>query len=404
MSDLNGDPRRSTPRDGISGLGDEQPIVGGAARGISTIVIVGIFAILAVALFLFLNARRTRPTDSMVTPSASQAVAAPPPLDIAPRAPMPPPVPVSLPPAPVAAAPLTAPPDDTTQRLHAPNVVVDLQAGRAVPVPAPAVSTSGPPAGSSPGTKLVAADANDAGAASGPGAGDALSGAAAAAGSPLLAGATGGGGLSPNDQFAARASGAAPDPAVATQMANLGTIITQGATIPAILETAINSDLPGFTRAVVSRDVLGFDGKNVLIPRGSRLIGQYRNAISLGQSRVFIIWTRVIRPDGVTVQIGSPGDDALGRGGLTGDVNTHFFSRFGGAILLSVLNGGIAAIAGTPTTQISIGSPAAAAGAAASAAIPTGTDIPPTISVKQGASINIFVARDLDFSAVKPVK
>ena len=64
------------------------------------------------------------------------------------------------------------------------------------------------------------------------------------------------------------------------------------------------------------------------------------------------------------------------------------FARFGGGILLSILNGGIAAIAGTPSTQISIGSPAAAAGAAASAAIPTSTDIPPTVSVKQGAAIN----------------
>jgi type IV secretion system protein VirB10 len=187
-------------------------------------------------------------------------------------------------------------------------------------------------------------------------------------------------------------------------MTNLDTTVTQGATIPAVLETAINSDLPGYTRAVVSRDVLGFDGKNVLIPRGSRVIGQYRNALSLGQARVFIIWTRVIRPDGVTVQIGSPSEDALGRAGLTGDVDSHFFARFGGAILLSVLNGGIAAIAGTPSTQISIGSPAAAAGAAASAAVPTGSDILPTISVNQGAAINIFVARDLDFSPVKPVK
>lgn len=196
----------------------------------------------------------------------------------------------------------------------------------------------------------------------------------------------------------------------AVLLAFLGVILAakvalQGAIIPAVLETAINSDLPGYARAIVSHDVLSFDGKSILIPRGSRVIGQYRNALSLGQSRVFVIWTRVIRPDGVTVQIGSPGDDALGRGGLTGDVDSHFFSRFGAAILLSVLNGGIAAIAGTPTTQISIGSPAAAAGVAATATVPSsGSDILPTIKVKQGAPISIFVARDLDFSDVKPIK
>ena len=109
--------------------------------------------------------------------------------------------------------------------------------------------------------------------------------------------------------------------------------------IPAVLETALDSDLPGYTRAVVSRDVRGFDGSTVLIPRGSRLIGQYKSGVALGQSRVFVIWTRVIRPDGVSVQIGSPATDPLGRAGLDGKVDNHFFTRFGGSILLSVMNG-----------------------------------------------------------------
>ena len=88
---------------------------------------------------------------------------------------------------------------------------------------------------------------------------------------------------------------------------------------------------------------------------------------------------------------------------VTGDVETHFFARYGSSILLSVLSGGVAAIAGTPSTQISIGSPAAAAGTAATAFPTTGSDIMPTVTVKQGAAVTIFVARDLDFSAVKPV-
>ncbi len=209
--------------------------------------------------------------------------------------------------------------------------------------------------------------------------------------------------LNANEQFAVRTAHAEPESSVAMQLNNLSTIITQGATIPGLLETAIDSDLPGFTRAVVSRDVHGFDGKSVLIPRGSRVIGEYKNAVALGQARVFVIWTRVIRPDGVSIQIGSPGGDALGRGGLTGDVDSHFFARFGGAILLSLLNAGTSWAAGTPSTQISIGSPEAAAGAAASASVPQSTGIPPTIEVGQGTPINIFVARDLDFSSVKPV-
>ena len=185
-------------------------------------------------------------------------------------------------------------------------------------------------------------------------------------------------------------------------MRNLRAIAPQGTIIPGVLETAIDSDLPGFTRAIVSRDVLSFDGRAVLIPRSSRLIGQYKSALALGQTRAFIIWTRVIRPDGVSIQIASPGTDELGRGGLDGKVDNHFFRRFSGSILLSVLNAGVAAVGRTPSTQISIGSPGAATGLANSAI--QGDAIPPTIKVAQGEAINIFVARDLDFSGVDPVK
>lgn len=365
------DPRRSNSFPPAT----EDPVVARAGRGTSTIVIVGVFAVMAVALFLLLNARRTEQAASLVTPDSQGSVAAqqpPPSLQVAAA---PPPVvaePVAAaPPAPVALPPPTPPPTDLNPNLRSPAVVVDLQAGAPAPAPASGTATPGQ-------AKPVTSGAADAAAAAG-------------------------GSFGANQQFAAEASEALPESAVATQMTHLSATITQGATIPAVLETALNSDLPGYTRAVVSRDVRSFDGKAVLIPRGSRLIGQYRSALSLGQSRVFVIWTRVIRPDGVSVQIGSPGDDALGRGGLTGEVNSHFFARFGGAVLLSVLNTGLAAVAGTPSTQVVIGSPAAAVGAAASATVPSGENIVPTIKVDQGAAITIFVARDLDFSIVKPV-
>jgi type IV secretory pathway VirB10-like protein len=179
-------------------------------------------------------------------------------------------------------------------------------------------------------------------------------------------------------------------------------IAPQGTVIPAILETAINLDLPGFARAVVSRDVRGFDGSTVLIPRGSHLIGQYRGGVAVGQSRAFIVWSRVLTPTGVSIDIASPGGDRLGRGGLEGETNTHFFQRFGGAILLSVLSSGLDAVAtgghGT-STAITIGSPQQATNVAA-IALQKQIDIPPTITVSQGAPIRIFVARDLDFSGV----
>jgi type IV secretory pathway VirB10-like protein len=208
--------------------------------------------------------------------------------------------------------------------------------------------------------------------------------------------------LNDSEQFAKRVGEEEPDRARAVTMRNLSSIAPQGTIIPGVLETAINSDLPGFTRAIVSRDVLSFDGRAVLIPRSSRLIGQYKSAVALGQSRAFIIWTRIIRPDGVSIQIGSPGTDELGRGGLDGEVNRHFFRRFSGSILLSVLNAGVASVGSTPSTQITIGSPGAATGLVSSAL--QGDAIPPTIKVAQGEAINIFVARDLDFSGVEPIR
>lgn len=202
--------------------------------------------------------------------------------------------------------------------------------------------------------------------------------------------------VSPDEGFAARVGAAEPESEQATVLRNLDAIVPQGAMIPGVLETALNSDLPGYARAVVSRDVRSFDGSRVLVPRGSRVIGQYSSGVSLGQSRVFVIWTRVITPDGVSIQIASPGADALGRAGMDGDVDRHFFQRFSGSLLLSVLNAATASVIDQPSTQIVIGSSQDASRLGASVLSPT--NIPPTIEVPQGTPIRIFVVRDLDFS------
>jgi type IV secretion system protein VirB10 len=208
-------------------------------------------------------------------------------------------------------------------------------------------------------------------------------------------------GLNPDEKFADRISASDAEPAKATAMRDLDAIIPQGAVIPAVMETAINSDLPGLARAMVTRDIKSFDGSTILIPRGSRVIGQYKSGVALGASRVFVIWTRVIRPDGVSIQIASPAADPLGRGGLEGKVDRHFFSRFGGSILMSVLNAGVAAVGNArSTSQIYIGTAAEAANLAGAVA-KTDQKVSPTIQTTQGAPVTIFVARDLDFSSVR---
>lgn len=171
------------------------------------------------------------------------------------------------------------------------------------------------------------------------------------------------------------------------------------------MESAINSDLPGYARAVVTRDVLSFDGSAVLIPAGSRVVGEYNSGVAQGASRVFIVWNRLVRPDGVAIALGSPAVDDLGRGGLGGKVNRHFLQRFGSAILLSVLNGGITAatnaVGGGGSTVI-VNSTSEASSLITQAA--RSGDIPPTINTQQGALVRIFLARDLDFTSVGPVR
>jgi type IV secretion system protein VirB10 len=173
--------------------------------------------------------------------------------------------------------------------------------------------------------------------------------------------------------------------------------------ISAYLETAINSDLPGYVRAVVTRDVHGFDGSTVLIPRGSTLVGEYKSGVAIGQSRAFVVWSRVLTPDAVTVDIGSPGADQLGRAGLSGETNTHFLHRFGAAILLSVINAGLEASVqrstGSSVNAIVIGTPQQAT-SVASIALQKDIDISPTITVDAGKLVQVFVSRDLDFSGV----
>ena len=124
--------------------------------------------------------------------------------------------------------------------------------------------------------------------------------------------------------------------------------LSQGSVIQAALQTAINSDLPGSVVAVVSEPVPAFSGDQILIPRGSRLFGQYRSGTELNQKRILILWTRVLTPDGTSIEIASVGGDQLGRSGLTGIVDTKFAERFGGAALISLI-GAAPAVAANST-------------------------------------------------------
>ena len=286
--------------------------------------------------------------------------------------------------APVAAVAVPAPP------ARAPAAV------RTVATPAPAIEPAPPapppapdPNRIDPGQSRAMPMVYDNTAA----AGSAATAAAVAAGADTGAGATRDG-LSADELFAVRAAGDEVPRAQAQPAGDLRNTIVQGTLLPAVLETAINSDLPGFVRAVVSRDVRGFDGGAVLVPRGSRLVGQYKSGLAAGQSRAYIVWTRLIRPDGVSVQLGSPAMDTTGEVGLPGEVNRHFWQRFGASLLLTVVSGAASTLGDGSSVVV------ASSGAqnAAGAALETNGKIPPTVRVPLGTPIQVFVARDLDFA------
>ncbi|CAG0987072.1 MAG: TrbI/VirB10 family protein [Rhizobiaceae bacterium] len=216
-----------------------------------------------------------------------------------------------------------------------------------------------------------------------------------------------------SSKFLAAASSIGDRSAKARKIERIDALVPEGTLIPGILETAIVSDLPGQVRAIVSQDVYSFDGRRILIPTGTRLIGEYQSEITRGQTRIFVVWTRMLRDDGVSVRLNSIGADSLGRAGLTGRVDKKFRERFGAAILLSIVGAGASYLTG-------YGSEAAAGDSGdsqnaeelaretlaqtfsdmANQALGDSLRIPPTISVSQGERIFVFVRQDLDFSAM----
>lgn len=209
----------------------------------------------------------------------------------------------------------------------------------------------------------------------------------------------------------------------ATVTGNMGYLIAQGKIIDAVLESAINTDVPAPIRAIVSRDVYSESGKNILIPRGSRLIGQFAaTPPQVNQVRLAINWTRVIRPDGVDFALDSPAVDQLGRGGAEGVVDNKYYEIFGNAIMLSVIN-----IAFSSLVDAVVGTGSITAGGAVNEAGVTTTtksgttrdlaiekslddlqsvsegiaknylSIKPTLTIDQGTQIKVFTKRDLLF-------
>ncbi|WP_273723795.1 type IV secretion system protein VirB10 [Bartonella sp. AU18XJBT] len=192
---------------------------------------------------------------------------------------------------------------------------------------------------------------------------------------------------------------------------NRNFIIAMGTSIPCILETALNSDQPGFASCIINRDILSDNGRVVLLDKGTQVIGEYRGGIKQGQSRLFVLWTRAKTPTGVIIPLASPATDTLGRAGFDGNINTHWWERFGSSLLLTVIDGVTTNLTNRMQKKSNKAGANNSAGGGFEGADNIGKDtatialenqinIPPTLEKFQGELVNIFVARDLDFSSV----
>lgn len=180
-------------------------------------------------------------------------------------------------------------------------------------------------------------------------------------------------------------------------------LLPKGAFVDCTLETAIDSSLDGLVTCIGASDVYSADGKVVLLERGTKYVGEKRGDVRHGQSRVFVLWSEARTPTGVVVKLASPGTDELGRAGLPGFVDTHFWDRFGAAILISVIDGGLQALAasqqrGDTETAVVLGTQGTRD---VLTEVLKGTiAIPPTLVKNQGDRVQVLVARDLDFRSV----
>jgi type IV secretion system protein VirB10 len=194
-------------------------------------------------------------------------------------------------------------------------------------------------------------------------------------------------------------------PAVAAKMLpTQRLLLPKGAFIDCTLETAMNSSLPGMTTCVTATDTFGADGSVVLLERGTKLVGESAGSVQRGSARMFVLWTEARTPKGVVIPLASPGTDELGRSGLSGDVNRHFFERFGAAILITLIDGAVQRASNANSGNGTVILNPSGTQDITTEVLKSTVDIPPTVDKHQGDRIQVLVARDLDFRTVYELK
>ncbi len=191
----------------------------------------------------------------------------------------------------------------------------------------------------------------------------------------------------------------------AMRRANSDYLLAKGTNISCTLQTRIVTTQAGFTRCIVNKDVYSANGKVLLLERGSKITGEQTAALLQGQARVFALWNEVETPYGVRINLASPSAGQLGEAGIGANVKYHFWQRFGGAIMISLI-GDLGNYASNRRNNDGNGqtfnfdNTSQSAQDMATEALKNSINIPPTGYVNQGSFINIIVARDVDFGSV----
>jgi type IV secretion system protein TrbI len=177
-------------------------------------------------------------------------------------------------------------------------------------------------------------------------------------------------------------------------------VVQAGTVIPGALITGIRSDLPGLITAQVSENVYDSpSGKYLLIPQGARLIGQYDSQVAFGQSRVLLVWTRLIMPNGKSIVLErQPGADTAGYSGLEDEVDNHWGALFKAAMLSTLLS--VGSEVGTSGTENDLFQAIRRGGAQSSnqvgqRVVSRNLDIQPTLTIRPGFPVRVLVNRDL---------
>lgn len=209
-----------------------------------------------------------------------------------------------------------------------------------------------------------------------------------------------------SSEFSDRLRSNEPTRIQASMLENPSLTIPAGSTITCGNVTELDTTVPGQVSCQVSYDVYGADNRVKLIDKGAQVTGLVEGGISRGQARVFVAWQRARNPDHVTIQLDSAGAGPLGAPGVGGQVNNHFWERFGNAMAVSVFGDASKAAFSHLTAQtssdnqINLNTTSSTVDQLAQEVLRANMDIPPTLSANQAQPVIIYVSNDLDFSDV----